>query len=601
MIESLKKIYSLLPDGDLRKLVLLFVMMVVASFLTLLGIGTIPLFVAVVLDAPRVLATPVVGPFLEAIDIRTPQRLVVFSSGVLILVYLLKNLYMLVYDYVHNKFMLNRRLLLQDRLFNAYMRSPYTWFISRNTSELLRNVNQEINRVLDGTLKPLMNIALNCTMAVFIIGGLMLVEPFITGIGMLIFGGGSFLFLRLTRKKINFFGKESIRHRRWMNQAVLQGLGGFKDVKVLHRESHFLDEYHYHADKHRVYDLWKIVLNKVPVYMVELIALTGILFIAIVMVLQFRELESIITVLALYGAAIVKIKPSIVNIIADTNTLRYNYYSVEEVYRDLQLLEERRMPLRRLKSDAPPLLLEQGIELRNLEYSYPNTTSPAVMNINLTIPKKSAVAFVGSSGAGKTTLADVILGLLKPQKGEVLADGANVFDNLAGWQKNIGYIPQFIYLTDDTIRRNICFGIPDDEVDEEQLRTVIETAQLGELVDNLEDGWNTLVGERGIRLSGGQRQRIGIARALYNNPQIMVMDEATSALDNVTEKFVVDAIDRLKGEKTLIMIAHRLTTVQNCDVIYLMKDAEIIAQGTYEELLLTSKEFREMSLVDETG
>jgi len=196
-------------------------------------------------------------------------------------------------------------------------------------------------------------------------------------------------------------------------------------------------------------------------------------------------------------------------------------------------------------------------------------------------------------------LVDVILGLLEPQEGAIMVDGQDVFDNVQSWQRNIGYIPQFIYLMDDTIRRNICFGIPDDQVDEEQLQTVIETAQLRELVERLDQGVDTIVGERGVRLSGGQRQRIGIARALYNNPQVLVMDEATSALDNITEKYVVKAIDQLRGEKTLIMIAHRLTTVKNCDTIYMMKEGEIISEGTYDELLENSKEFREMSLVDD--
>jgi len=598
LIESLKKVYRLLPKGDKYKLILLFFMMLLASVLAVVGIGMIPVFVAVVLDADRIFNYPYVGPALEYLDIRTPQRLVVFSSGLLIVVYFLKNAYMMFYHYVHNKYMLNRKLMLQNKLFNAYMRSPYTWFISRNTSELLRNVNQEVNRILDGTLKPIINIALNTIMVIVIVAALIVVEPLITGGGILIFGGGYFLFLRLTRSKIRRYGRESLHHRRWMNQAVLQGLGGFKDAKVLNREGHFLDEYNTHADKHRHYDLWKSVINKIPVHMIELIALTGILFIAIVMVLQFRELNSIVTVLALFGASIVKIKPSLTQLMADVNTLRYNYYSVEAVNDDLEMLNSKQLPPRDVYADVKPIVMEHAIELNNLSFSYPNTTAPAVKNINLIIPKNRSVAFVGPSGAGKTTLVDVILGLLEPQEGEITVDGTNIFDNIQAWQRNIGYIPQFIYLMDDTIRKNICFGIPEDEIDDAQLRSVVEAAQLGELVDNLADGVDTIVGERGVRLSGGQRQRIGIARALYNNPQILVMDEATSALDNVTERYVVKAIDALRGEKTLIMIAHRLTTVQNCDTIYMMKDAEIIANGSYEELLVTNEEFREMSLVD---
>ncbi len=598
MYNSFRKVYQLLPAGDAFKLTIIFIMMLIASVLAVIGIGTVPLFVAVVIDAERVLNTPVVGPLLDDWGIRTPQRLVVFGAGVLIVVYLLKNLFMIFFEYVKSKYMLNRKVLLQNKLFNAYMRSPYTYFISRNSSELLRNVSSEVDRVVNGTLKPLLLIVLHVTMTVVIITGLIIVEPFITGVGILLFGGMAWVFLRLTKKKVKLFGRESLQHRQAMNKSILQGLGGFKDAKVLNREPHFLKEYNFHATKHKYYDLWKGVINAMPVQLIELIALTGILFIAIVMVLQFRELNSIITVLAMFGAAIVKLKPSIYQLISNANVLRYNAYSVEAIFDDLEYLESKQMHRKSLDTGSEPIELQHTIELSNLEYSYPNTSVPAVKNINISIPKNSAVAFVGPSGAGKTTLVDVILGLLEPQKGTLSVDGKNVFDDIRAWQQNIGYIPQFIYLLDDTIRRNICFGIADEDIDDKLLLEVIKTAQLAELVEGLEEGVETIVGERGVRLSGGQRQRIGIARALYNNPQVLVMDEATSALDNITERYLVKAIEELRGDKTLIMIAHRLTTVQNCDVIYMMKDAKIIAEGTYEELLLSSAEFREMSLVD---
>lgn len=599
MLNSLKKVYKLLPPGDFYKLSVLFFMMIIASLLAVIGIGTVPVFVAIVIDAERVLAMPGIGPLLDDWGIRTPQRLVVLGAGLLILVYLFKNLYMIFFEYVKGKYMLNRKVILQNKLFNAYMKSPYTYFIKRNSSELLRNVGSEVDRVINGTLKPFMLIALHLIMTVVIVIGLIIVEPFITGVGILLFGGLAWGFLKLTKSKVKLFGRESLVHRQAMNKAILQGLGGFKDAKVLNREPHFLKEYNYHATRHKFYDLWKGVINSMPMQLIELIALTGILFIAIVMVLQFRELNSIITVLALFGAAIVKLKPSIFQLISNANVLRYNAYSVEAIFDDLEYLESRQIHKISLDSGEEPINLKKSIELKNLEYSYPDAPSPAVKNISLTIPKNRAVAFVGPSGAGKTTLVDVILGLLEPQKGTLSVDGKNVFDDVRAWQKNIGYIPQFIYLLDESIRSNICFGIADDDIDENLLQSVIKTAQLSELIDSLEDGIHTIVGERGVRLSGGQRQRIGIARALYNNPQVLVMDEATSALDNITERYLVKAIEELRGDKTIIMIAHRLTTVQNCDTIYMMKDAEIIAHGTYEELLANSREFREMSLVDE--
>jgi len=306
-----------------------------------------------------------------------------------------------------------------------------------------------------------------------------------------------------------------------------------------------------------------------------------------------------------------KLKPSIFSLIDQVNSIRFNKHSIEQIWLDLNRLEnlytkkqDTELKYQKRKTNGQngeqsPLHLENKIDLKDVTFVYPDSKLPAVKNISLSIEKNSAVAFVGESGAGKTTIVDVILGLLEPQKGTIEVDGQNVYECTEQWQKNIGYIPQEIYLLDDTIRRNICFGIPDDQIDKESLKTAIETAQLSELIGQLEKGDRTRVGERGIRLSGGQRQRIGIARALYHNPQVLVMDEATSALDNITEKYVIDAIERLKGEKTIIMIAHRLTTVENCDTIHLMKDARIIASGTFSELQHTSAEFRKMSLMSE--
>ena len=598
MIDSLKKVYQLLPPGDNYKLAVLFIMMLIASVIEVVGIGMVPVFVSLVIDSDWVLAQPVIGPFLESQGVTTPQRLVVWGATALIIIYFLKNLYMIFYEYLRINFMLNRHVYLQNRLFNAYMRSKYTFFIRRNSSELLRNVSSEVGRVIDGTVKPILVISLNLLMTVVIITGLLFVEPLITISGILVFGSAAYIYLKATKRKIRQYGSESLTYRQLMTMAILQGLGGFKDAKVLNREKHFLNEYHQNARKHKSYDLWRAILNALPVHMIELLALTGILFVAIIMVLQFREMNSIITVLALYGAAITKLKPSVNHIIQNVNSLRYNVFSVEAIYDDLIMLESKEVHLRKIDTDRQPLILKDSIEITNLEYYYPGNSEPAIRNIHITIPKNSAVAFVGSSGVGKTTLVDVILGLLEPQKGSVMVDGENIFKDIRAWQRNIGYIPQFIYLTDDTIRNNICFGIPPEEIDEEQLWSALETAQLAEFVQKLEEGLNTFVGERGVRLSGGQRQRIGIARALYHNPQVLVMDEATSALDNITEKYVVKSIEKLRGDKTLIMIAHRLTTVQHCDTIYMMKDAEIIAGGTYEELLLNSPEFREMSLTE---
>ncbi|MCC5943264.1 MAG: ATP-binding cassette domain-containing protein, partial [Balneolaceae bacterium] len=272
----------------------------------------------------------------------------------------------------------------------------------------------------------------------------------------------------------------------------------------------------------------------------------------------------------------------------------------DAIFKDLELLEGKYIEFRKkILSEAKKLKFEDEIELKNVSYSYPDSNEQAIKDISLTIPKGSAVAFVGPSGAGKTTLVDVILGLLTPLSGSINADGVDINENIRGWMKNIGYVQQSNYLMDARIFRNIAFGVPDEEIDKHKMYTAIGAAQLEELIERLPLGLRTRTGERGTRLSGGQQQRIAIARALYNNPQILIMDEATSALDNITEKYVTEAIERLRGDRTIIMIAHRLTTVKNCDTIYMLNEGKIVAEGTYDELLENSDEFRRMSLVDD--
>jgi ATP-binding cassette subfamily C protein len=279
-------------------------------------------------------------------------------------------------------------------------------------------------------------------------------------------------------------------------------------------------------------------------------------------------------------------------IVSSLTNLRYNSVAIDPIWNDINKLAK---AVSSPGGSAVTEKLQNSIKFDNVQYSYPESDKPAIKDITLTIPKASSIAFVGPTGSGKTTLADILLGLLKPDKGSIKAGGHNIYENLSAWHARIGYIPQFIYLLNDTIKNNIAFGLEDSEIDKEKLDTAVQTAQLDEFISTLPEGIETVVGERGIRLSGGQRQRIGIARALYNNPEVLVMDEATSALDNTTETLLVQALEELKKDRTIIMIAHRLSTVKDCDKLYFMKEGRIIASGNYEKLLSTCDEFRKMA------
>jgi ATP-binding cassette subfamily C protein len=325
---------------------------------------------------------------------------------------------------------------------------------------------------------------------------------------------------------------------------------------------------------------------------IETIAITGVLLIALTLLMQGYSIGVLASILALFVLSLQRLLPAVNEIISSYNGLRYNIYALNPIHKDLTTLEKK---VKNRKNNAKKLELKKEITLKSVVFSYPKSEEEVLKKISLSIKKGSAIGLVGSTGSGKTTLVDIILGLLEPVKGEVLVDKRNIQENTQEWQKNIGYISQSIYLSDDTIRNNIAFGIDEKEIDDEKVKKALKAAQLDEFVDRLKDRVDTFIGERGVRLSGGQRQRIGIARALYNDPEVLVMDEATSSLDNITERFVIKSIEQLKKDRTIIIIAHRLTTVKNCDKLYIIKNGQITAEGSYSELLEKSEDFKEMN------
>jgi len=600
MYQSLKKIYSLLPRKDHIKFGLLFLMMIVASLFELVGIGLIPAFVISIAEPQKIFDLNVIGDLLLDNGIDNSQKLAFFGAALLIVAYIFKNSYLTFLQGWKQRLVLNKKLVLQNRLFKAYMTAPYTFYLSKNSAELLRNVNGEVGKIITGTILPLMDISLNTIMFLFIIVTLFALEPVITIITVLMMGGGGYLFLRITQKKTEDSGRISRLASGDMNRMILQGLGGFKEARVLNRENLFLKQYNRFAKNGIGAHIYQTVVKSLPKPIIETLLVVGILTVTLIMVYEGRSFSEIIPVLTLFGVAAVKLMPIFNTFIQQITSIRYSADAVHAVYEDLNYLENNYPQFREsILSDTERMKLDDRISIQNVSYQYPESDEYAVKNINLDIKKGTAIAFVGASGAGKTTMVDIILGLLEPVQGKILVDGVDISTNLRGWMKNIGYIQQSDYLFDERIFRNIAFGIPDSEVDDEKLNSAIEAAQLNELINKMPRGLRTRVGERGVRLSGGQRQRVTIARALYNNPQVLVMDEATSALDNITEKYVIEAIERLRGDRTIIMIAHRLTTVKNCDVIYLMDEGEVVAQGTYDELLEENKQFRRMSLVDD--
>lgn len=589
------KLRRLFSRADKFKIILLFVMMMVAAGLEVIGIGMIPAFVSIVATPDRVLEHDTWGKFLQGLGIETSRDLLIYGASALIVVFFVKNLYILAYRFIEARFIYNRRYVFSHKMMTAYMQAPYPFYLERNSNELLRNTTSEVNLLVNHVLGPLMKIFKEFIMVLGVIVFLFVVEPLITLFVILVMGGVAGLFLVVTQRKVKRFGIEAQKYRRDMMKSARQGFGGIKDARVLNREAHLIEDFRLMARRSSNLQMMKKVLSEIPKPLVETIAVAGIMAIALIMHLQGRPIVNIVPIIALFGVATMRLMPAIETSTRMLTDLRYNLAAVNPVYDDLTALKDYQHAFRSDRKKKEKTVLAEKIGIRDLHYHYPRSDEQALNGISLDIPLGSAVAFVGPSGAGKTTIVDVLLGLLKPQQGEILVDGKNIFDSISAWQRNIGYIPQFIYLADDTMRRNIAFALPDNQIDDRCISRAVEQAQLTELVGRLPQGLDTVIGERGARLSGGQRQRIGIARALYHDPQVLVMDEATSALDNITEQHIINAIETLRGERTIIMIAHRLTTVMNCDKIYFMEDGRITDSGTYTELLTRNDGFREMA------
>ncbi|MEM6287898.1 MAG: ABC transporter ATP-binding protein [Bacteroidota bacterium] len=596
-----QKLSYLFSRHEKRNALVLFGMMIVGALLEVVGVGAIPAFIGVLAIPEQLLENERVRMVYDALGLESPEQMAFWAAGALIAVFVFKNAYLAFMAYVQARYTSNRQVAISNRLFRAYLHSPYTFHLQRNTAELLRNTNSEAGSITRAVLMPILNLMMETIVLVFIFALLFVVEPVVTIAAFGVLGSIVYAFWKGTRRKIDDYARIEQDRRRVSVQSVNQGLGGFKDARILGREGFFLDTYAESNWMKAEAARFKAVVGALPRLFLEITAIVGILGVTLFLMAQGRPMETVVPTLALLGVAIVRLMPSFQKVAANISARKWGERSLNVVYDDLRELEDldRARRARLGAEDASPLLFEREIRLEGLSYSYPGQAGQALDDVSLTIPKGASVGFIGPSGAGKTTVVDVILGLLTPDAGQVLVDDTDVQTRLATWQRKIGYIPQSIYLTDNTVRRNVAFGREDDEISDDDVWRALDAAQLRETVEALPDGLDTVIGERGARLSGGQRQRVGIARALYHRPEVLIMDEATSALDNETERQFVDALERLQGDHTMLVIAHRLSTVRGCDTLFMLDQGRLVAEGSYDELLATSDAFRQMAGVDE--
>ena len=483
---------------------------------------------------------------------------------------------------IQTSFAFNIQANLLQRLFEIYLSQPYVFHLQRNSAQLIRNITGEVSiftMVITNSLLLITELLVLVGIAIL----LLIVEPISALILFFVFGGSALILYRVTRGYISRWGAERQRHDGFRIQHLQQGLGGIKDAKILGRENNFLAQFQSHNIKSA--QMWKFqtFLQNYPRLIFELLAVAGLAILVISMSNQGKDMSSIMPTIGLFSVAAFQLLPSVGRVLGAVQSLRYSLPVVNILDEEIKLI------ISRSKSQNTDSIktFKGELSLIDIKYYYPNTKTPALNGISINIQKGQSIGFIGTSGSGKSTLVDIILGLLLPNEGMVKIDGHDIQPMLRQWQGHIGYVPQFIYLTDDTLRRNIAFGLTDEEIDDKAVKRAIKAAQLDEFVISLPDAEETIVGERGVRLSGGQRQRIGIARALYHNPQVLVLDEATSALDSVTENGIMNAIMALHGEKTIIIIAHRLSTVEQCDKLYRLDQGKVVEKGLPREFIRT--------------
>lgn len=576
----LSKLAYIFDKKDKWKIVFLLIAVVIGSFLELLGVTVFMPFINIISDQSTIQRTWYLKIVYEGFGFSSAKQFMVAITIGIIGIYVIKNIYLILEKNFIFRFSYNTQMRLSTRLLDTYMKEPYTFHLNKNIATLQRSLHEDTSRFMQVILYSLELVA-ELAVCFVLVTYLMIVSKSITIIvlSMLVLCVG--LFTLLTRKYSRKLGQDNQGYQgkifQWMNQS----LGGVKEIKILERESYFTDEFQKYYKKYARGLQMARTISILPKYLVEAVSMTGIL-VAIVVKLLFGEADMTyyLPQLTVFAVAAMRLMPSVGRINEHTTNMLYALPSVDLVYHDLTEIEDYiEQQNQEVKEDWT---LQNSIRVQDVTYYYPDTEEPVIDGANLTIEKGRTVAFIGSSGAGKTTMVDIILGLLVPQKGVVMADNINVHEKPKTFHAQVGYIPQVIYLSDDTIRNNIAFGVKEEEIDEKAVLAAMDKAQLTGFIDSLPNGLDTIVGDRGVRLSGGQRQRIGIARALYHNPEILVLDEATSALDNETESAVMEAIDKLQGTKTMIIIAHRLTTIRNVDVIYEVGNGKVTEKSKGE-------------------
>lgn len=586
------KIHDLFTHKERRQAYLLLTMLLLMAVFDTIGVASIMPFIAVLskpnlIDSnPYLNFTYIYFGFGNLKDFQFFLGFVFFLSLIVSIGFKALTSWFLV------RFTYMRQYSLSRRLVNGYLHQPYAWFLNRHSADLGKTVLSEVDQVIAETLMPLLNLIAQGVLVITLLALIVLVDPVLALIVIVFFlvaYGGIYTLLR---SRLSQVGADRVYANKMRFSVLTEAFGGIKDIKVHRLEDVFVSRFEGPALSFSTNKAFAQAASQLPRFALEVLVFGGILLLILLLMRSAGGFDEALPMVTLYAFAGYRLMPAVQQIYASLSTLRFSHHALNNLHKEMLALS----PLCGVTERQGQIDLKQTITLEKVSYTYPLAQGFALKDVTISIPVHSTVGFVGATGSGKTTAADVILGLLEPQDGRLLIDEVVITnENRAGWQKNIGYVPQVIYLADDTVAANIAFGLPTGQIDQAAVERAASIANLHDFVSNeLPNGYKTKVGERGVRLSGGQRQRIGIARALYRNPEVLILDEATSALDNLTEYAVMEAVHNLSHKITIILIAHRLSTVKECDAIFLLDQGGVVGQGTYDDLVATNDYFSKL-------
>ncbi|WP_194855655.1 ABC transporter ATP-binding protein [Alloalcanivorax venustensis] len=599
MLSQIRELYSLLTREQRRKLLRLQVLVVLMSFAEIAGVVAIGPFMTLVGDMSQLEGEGLIAQLYNFSGI-SDHRTFLFWLGIgVLLVLAVAATISMTTIWRLSMYGAQVGAELSSRLFKHYMHQSWLFHAGGSSSQLTNQIAQECQRVTNTIISPLMQMNAKIFMVMFMALAIFIYNPIVAMTGILVFSIAYLLLYRTVRRRLMANGRTVTDAQRFRFKLMGEGFGGIKDALLLGRQLIFTQRFEAASRRLAKAQGKNQAMSQVPRYAMELVAFGSIIFLILYLLAVYEgDLGAILPILSVYALAGFKLLPAFQQIYTGVSQIRGNMAAFENLRDDLRASAT--MPLTRASDEERERPKEwspnDSIEIANVFFTYPGKTEPALKGLTLTIPANRIIGLVGASGSGKSTAIDMLLGLISPSSGQMLVDGLPLdTDSIRAWQNSLGFVPQSIFLADSSIRENIAFGLPSDQIDNNRIRQAVTTAHLDELISSLPDGLDTRVGERGVQLSGGQRQRIGIARALYYDAEVLILDEATSALDGITEKRIMDGIHELSGKKTIVMIAHRLTTVKKCDHIYLLESGRVLDSGSYDELIKRSSIFERMA------